>query len=117
MPFGDGTDYVIINNEELKQVGKSVGDVISVQLADDKSKYGMPCPEEFEELLKQDPDGEVLFHALTPGLQRSILHVIGKPKGSETRLKKGLVALEYLKATQGKFDFREYNEAYRNFRF
>ena len=38
----------------------------------------MPISEEMKELLELDPDGEVLFHKLTPGKIRSLLHIVNK---------------------------------------
>lgn len=41
-------------------------------------------PEELEELLHQDEEGNRLFHALTPGKQRTLLYYIGAPKTADT---------------------------------
>ena len=73
-------------------------------------------PEETSELMAIDEEGDKLFHALTQGKQRSLLYIIGKPKRSETRLQKAVVVLEHLKTWNGKLDFKQLNEDFRNAR-
>lgn len=107
--------WLMINKEIRKKFRIDVGDEIHVTLKPDTSKYGMPLPPEMEELLLQDEIGNHYFHELTPGKQRSLLYIIGKPKGSETRLKKAVAIMEYIKAVKGKIDFKEMNEYIKNF--
>ena len=73
----------------------------------------MPLAEEFEVLLEQDLEGAKIFEQLTPGRLRNLIHIIGKPKSSDIRLRKAVSILEYIKSTQGKIDFKELNEALR----
>ena len=73
-------------------------------------------PEEFEELLLQDETANTLFHALTKGKQRNLLYIIGKPKGTAKRLEKAVVVAEYLKANNGKLDFKALNEAFKSYK-
>ncbi len=114
IPDGSGGFFVLLNKERRKKLGKDVGDTIEISLEKDDSKYGMPMPEEFQELLNQDPEGDTLFHRLTPGKQRSLLHIIGKPKTSNTRLTKAIVIISYLKSTGGMLDYKELNEAFKH---
>lgn len=113
MPKGDGTFFINLNKEIKKKLDLEYGEEIQVALRKDESKYGLPMPEEMEELLKLDEEGNRYFHALTKGKQRSLLHIIGKPKTSDTRLRKALVVVDYLKMTKGKLDFKELNEAFK----
>lgn len=108
---------MMLNKEEVKKLGLEVATQVNLTLEEDKSKYGMPIPEEMEELLRQDPEADKYFHGLTAGKQRSLLFIIGKPKGSETRLKKAIAICEYLKSTGGALDFREMNQALKDSRF
>ena len=110
MPRGDGMYFININKEVRDKLNLRLGAEINATLKKDESKYGMPMPEELEELLAQDPEGDELFHALTPGKQRSLIYIAGKPKQSETRLKKAVVVIEHLKANKGKIDFKQLNE-------
>ena len=114
MSLGNGKFFVHVNKANRKKLGVEAGDKVNVELVEDKSKYGMPMPEEFQELLYQDIEGDKLFHALTPGKQRSLLHMIGKPKSVDVRIRKGLIVLEYLKVNGGKVDFPSLNQAFKD---
>lgn len=109
MPTGEETHFININKEVRSKLGLRVGDVVQAQLKEDKSKYGLPMPEEFQELLNQDEEGHLLFHKLTPGKQRNLLYIVGSPKQSNTRLKKALVVVQHLKTQNGKIDFKQLN--------
>jgi uncharacterized protein YdeI (YjbR/CyaY-like superfamily) len=100
-----------------KRLHLDAGDQVEVMLEADLSKYGMPLPEEFEELLKQDTEGAHFFDKLTPGKRRSLIYLIGKPKNSDKRIEKALIVLNYLKTTRGKLDFKELNLALKTNRF
>ncbi len=113
LPKGDGDFYIILNKERRKKYKVEIGDALSVSLEKDNSKYGLPVPEEFEELLYQDPEGNEVFHSLTMGKQRSLIYIIGKPKSQQKRIEKGIVVLNYLKKAQGKLDFKELNQAFK----
>jgi uncharacterized protein YdeI (YjbR/CyaY-like superfamily) len=73
-----------------------------LELIVDESKYGMPVPEEFAEVLNQDPEGDKLFHSLTPGKQRSILWFVGSVKDVDKRIQTALIFIEHLKRNDGK---------------
>ena len=62
----------------------------------------MPMPAEFREVLKQDPEGNKLFHSLTPGKQRSILWFVGNVKDIDKRIQTALIFIEHLKRNDGK---------------
>lgn len=113
MPKGDGQYFINLNKERRKKMGLHLGAKINVQLKADQSKYGLPMPEELGELLKMDEEGNQIFHQLTPGKQRTLIHLVGKPKRSATRLNKAVVIVDYLKAVQGRLDFKELNEAFK----
>lgn len=113
MPQKTGDFFININKERRKKMGVVVGEPLTVVLTKDESPYGIPVPEEFEALIEIDELGNKLFHALTPGKQRSLLHLIGKPKKSDTRLRKAIVIIDYLKSTNGKLDFKELNAAFK----
>jgi len=115
MPDGKGDFFINLNKERRKKLGITVGEPISVLLTKDESKYGMPMPEEFGELLAMDDEGSEFFHALTPGKQRNLLHIIGKPKSSDIRLKKAIVVNEHLKNNQGKLDFKQLNQDFKDY--
>jgi len=113
MPSGQNGFFIMINKENRKKLNLNIGDAIVIKLEKDTSKYGIHLPEEMEELLLMDEEGSAAFHQLTPGKQRSLLFIIGKPKNSDIRLKKAVVVLDYLKLAGGKLDFKELNEAFK----
>ena len=113
MPYGNGIYFINVNRAVCKKEKIDVGDTFQISLFEDKSKYGIPLPEEMEVLLEQDMEGNKYFHALTPGKQRSLLHIIGKPKSSDIRLRKAITSLNYLKLVHGKLDFKELNQAFK----
>jgi len=114
IPNGKGKAYILFNKELRKEHNIIAGDLVSISLIPDGSKYGIPLPEEMEELFYQDPKGNEVFHSLSPGKQRSLLYLVGKPKSPKTRLKKAITIIEYLKDTGGELDYKELNEAFKN---
>jgi hypothetical protein len=110
-PKGDGTWFIHVNKARQKKLGLRIGDDVAVALRPDNSKYGMEMAEELAVLLEQDPEGDRCFHLLTAGKQRSLLHIINTAKRSDTRLRKAVAIIEYLKSTGGNLDFRELNQA------
>jgi hypothetical protein len=113
MPGGRGSWFITVNKEIRKKLGIRQGMELRVQLQKDDSPYGMPLPEELEALFEMDPDFSRYFHDLSPGKQRSLIHLVGKPKKSDTRLRKALVIADYLKWAEGKLDYKELNQAFR----
>ena len=103
MPWGE-IYYILVNKKRREELGLEVGDTVEVVLTEDRSKYGLPMPREFAEVLKQDREGSKLFHSLTPGKQRSMLYVIGNLKDIDRRIHAGLTILEHLKENHGKID-------------
>jgi uncharacterized protein YdeI (YjbR/CyaY-like superfamily) len=86
---------------------------VSVLLKKDESEYGLPMPEELQELLLQDEEGDRLFHALTIGKQRTLLYIVGSVKDTGKRISRALAIVNHLKATGGKIDYKKLNEAIR----
>ena len=73
----------------------------------------MPISEEMKELLEIDPEGEALFHKLTPGKIRSLLHFVNKYKSSDKRIEKSVIILEHLKANNGTLDWKTLHDAFK----
>jgi hypothetical protein len=89
--------YIIVNQRKRRELGIEAGDTVDVVLTKDESKYGLPMPEEFREVLDQDPDGDKLFHSLTAGKQRSLLYFLGNVKDIDRRIHQALIIVEHLK--------------------
>ena len=98
------------NKAKRDRLKIAAGDEVSVELTADYSKYGLPMPDELRAVLNQDPDGDRLFHSLTPGKQRNILHFIGKIKNVDKRIHTALVFIEHMKNNDGKFIYEQLQE-------
>src|SRR2546428_1814742 len=90
MPMS-GVFYIFVNKQVREKLGILEGDRVKVELRKDESKYGLPMPRELKEVLKQDAEGDRLFHALTAGKQRTILYYVGKAKDVDRRIHYALV--------------------------
>lgn len=112
-PGAAGKYFINLNKKLRSQYRLEIGDKVEASIRPDDSKYGLPMPEEMAELLAQDSEGDHYFHQLTPGKQRSLLFIVGKPKGSEVRLKKAIVVIEHLKVNEGKLDFQRLNQDFK----
>ena len=110
IPDGKGDFFIIVNQKLRKELGLNIGDQVTLKLEKDNSKYGIATSDEFIEVLQQDDEGAEYFHKLTPGKQRSLIHLVCKPKSSQLKIDKTIKMLEYLKSTGGKLDFKELSE-------
>lgn len=113
MPDGTGNFFININKAVRKRQKLVLGEELVVTLTKDKSKYGMPVPEEFKEIWSFDKEFNYYFHTLTPGKQRNLLHLVNKVKSKEIRIKKALTIRDYLVEVEGKLDFKELNQAFK----
>jgi hypothetical protein len=96
--------YIIVNKKRREALGLAGGDRVDVILEIDKSKYGLPMPPEVKEVLRQDKEGNRLFHALTPGKQRSMIYWLTRTKDIDRRIHETLIFIEHLKNNEGKID-------------
>lgn len=103
----DGFSYMVLGKTTLKEARKEPGTEQRISLEVDTSKYGMPMPEELEEVMRQDSEGEKAFEKLKPGLKRSFLYYINGGKTVETRIQRSLKMIDNLKngfISAGKYD-------------
>ncbi|MBI1225383.1 MAG: DUF1905 domain-containing protein [Bacteroidetes bacterium] len=107
MPKGDGHFFININKKIRDKLKLQEGSQVEVLLRKDESEFGLPMPEEFAEVLKQDEEGNRYFLELPPGKKRNLLYIAGQPKTSEVRLKRALVLVEHLKINKGKIIFKQ----------
>ncbi len=112
--FPSKGEYFITLSKQLRQrLRLEVGDAVTIELAKDVSKYGMPMPEEFAEVLRQDPEGDRLFNELSPGDQRLMLKLIVFVRDGDRRIERALAGIELLKQSDGKFDYHAQHLAMR----
>lgn len=114
LPKGEGVYFFKLNQSLLKEWKLKIGDQVDVVVTPDDSKYGIDLPEEFAAIWEVDKLGSDYFHALTPGKQRNLLHLVAKVKNPDLRAKKAMIIMEYLKLNKGKLDFKALNEALRS---
>lgn len=110
---GERGYFINLNKDIREKLNLMLHDEIQVELQPDESEYGLPVPDVFAELLHQDPEFDQIFHALTKGKQRTLLHMIGKFKTEAKQLEKLLVLRNYLVSVNGKLDYKELNEAFK----
>lgn len=112
--FPSRGDYFLTISKQLRsRLGVEVGDAVEIVLKPDQSKYGMPVPDEFAEVLRQDPEAERLFDALSPGNQRLMLKLVVFVKDVDRRIARALAGVELLKAMDGTFDYHAQHMAMR----
>jgi hypothetical protein len=112
--FPSKGNYFITLSKKLRDKLKlRVGGKVTIELAKDESKFGMPMPDEFAEVLRQDPKGKKLFEALSPGNQRMMLKLIVFVKDVDKRIARSLVGIEILKQCDGKFEYHLQHDAMR----
>lgn len=102
LPWTKGGFCIVVNKQIRTKLGIAEGSKVKVELTKDESKYGLPMPKELREVLKQDREGDKLFHSLTPGKQRTILYYLAKPKDVDRRIHMALIVIEHLKENDGK---------------
>ncbi|MEQ1763665.1 MAG: YdeI/OmpD-associated family protein [Pyrinomonadaceae bacterium] len=112
--FPSKGDYFITLSKRLRdKLGLEIGTSVTMELSRDESQFGMPMPEEFAEVMRQDGEGERLFKALSPGNQRLMLKLIVFVKDVDKRIIRSLVGLEILKKCDGKFEYHVLHDAMR----
>ena len=112
--FPSKGDYFITINKKLRdKLDLALGKLVTVELAKDESQFGMPMPEEFAEVIRQDEEGERLFSALSPGNQRLMLKLIDYVKDVDKRIIRSLAGIEQLKKCDGKFEYHLQHDAMR----
>ena len=106
--LGNGSGYISLNAQRMKQARVCNGDKVSVGLVKDESAYGVEVPPELTELLAQDEEGMQRFRCLAPGKQRYIIQYVGGVKSSQLRINRAIKLIENLKRLPlGKESFRE----------
>lgn len=93
----NGETLINLGKSTLKQAKINPEDEVTLYLELDETEFGYELPEEFKEVLRQDPEGEKAFLELKPGLQRSFLHYIVSAKTVDTRIKRSLKLIDNLK--------------------
>ncbi len=115
VPIEKGIYLILINKARTKKYKIVHGDQVKVSMVPDTSKYGMPLPPEFEEVLSEDPEGKALLESLTPGKIRNLIYLVAKVKNSDKRIEKSVIILDHLKINNGKLDHKMLNQAFKEY--
>ncbi|GAA4338070.1 YdeI/OmpD-associated family protein [Flaviaesturariibacter amylovorans] len=90
--------YIALGAPSLKKLGAKEGDRLDAAISRDEDPYQFVMPEELLEVLRTDPEADTVFHALTPGNQRGLMHVVTSVKSPEKRVERALRIAERIKA-------------------
>lgn len=97
MPKKEGGYFINLGSTICKQLNLKEGDEIALTFTEDNSELQFEMPEEFSEVLYQDPDADAVFQTLTDGNKRGLIYVITLVKSSEKRIERALKVAEKLK--------------------
>lgn len=111
----NGYYYVLINKQNVKQLGLVKDEPIVVSLTEETAKYGMPMAEEMQEVFAQEPEALNYFDKLTPGKQRNLIHLVNKVKNQNSRISKALAIAHHLKEVKGDLDFKMLNQTIKDY--
>lgn len=92
-----GARYIMLSKRIQAESEIDFTGPVQVTLTEDDSEYGYPVPEEWQAILDFDEEAAEYFHRLTPGRQRSVLHLVSSPKREATRIDRALRIAENLK--------------------
>ena len=95
--LGNNSAYITFSKDRMKKIDVGLGDTVTVHLEKNRSEYGFDVPEEFDEVLQQDPLANERFIALTKGTRRAIIYLVIQVKSSQKRIEKSIFLLENLK--------------------
>lgn len=105
---GQGDAYITINQERLRKLKLKPGSKVLVQLRPDESEFGLEMPEELQEVLRLDDEGQRRFRALVPGKQRFLIRTVLAVKNTQLRVDRSLQLITRLKqAPEGKETFAQ----------
>ena len=89
--------FITISKRVRKEAKIQAGDELNIVLAIDKSTYQAKMPEELVAALEIEEEAAAIFHSLSPGRQRTILHLVSSAKRTDTRIRRALKIMENLK--------------------
>jgi len=100
--LGNNYAYITFSKARMKQIGVGLGDTVTVELEKNRSEYGFDVPEEFQEVLNQDPFANERFSKLSKGTRRAVIYIVIQLKSSQKRIEKSIFLLENLKRSPEK---------------
>jgi len=98
-PRGGGGFYINIGTPIRKEGRLVLGQKLYAAIQKDDSEYGRDLPEELQELLAIDEEGNRLFNQLLPGHQRGIIHYVADAKSIQMRIDRAIKMIDRLKTS------------------
>jgi len=92
-----GVVYLMFSKANQKKLEVTAGDILSISMHEDSSRYQAPMTEELEAVLLSDYEAYELFGKLQPGKQRNIIFMVYGIKDSQKRIDLSLNIMENLK--------------------
>ena len=96
-PKGDGGFYINIGTPIRAEGKLRLGQKLFASIQKDDSEFGRDLPEELEELLAIDEEGNRLFLQLLPSHQRGIIHYVAGAKSVQVRIDRAIKMIDRLK--------------------
>ena len=96
-PRGGGGFYINIGAPIRREGHLLPGQKLFASIQKDDSEYGRDLPEELQELLAIDEDGNRLFQQLLTGHQRGIIHYVAGAKSIQIRIDRAIKMIDRLK--------------------
>jgi hypothetical protein len=97
MPKKEGGFFINIGSKICNELNLKLGDTVHATFKEDTTEYQFEMPEEFTEVLYQEPDALAIFEGLTDGNKRGLIYLVTTVKSSEKRIEKALKIVEKLK--------------------
>lgn len=94
----DEGHFVYLPKGPLQKLALQVGDTVRLSFSADTSENQFYMPEEWQELMRVDPDAARVFETLTPGNKRSLLYLIARYKTSAKRVEQSIKIADALRA-------------------
>jgi Bacteriocin-protection, YdeI or OmpD-Associated/Domain of unknown function (DUF1905) len=97
MPKKEGGFFINLGSKLCKELDLKVGSQVELVFKEDKTEFQFEMPEEFDEVLAQDPDADAVFQNLTDGNKRGLIYLVTLVKSSDKRIERALNIAEKLK--------------------
>ncbi len=98
MPQKGGGFFIYIGSKTMKSLQLKCDDEVVLTFKTDDSEYQFDMPEEFKEVLIQDPEADEIFHQLTDGNKRGIIYLVTMVKSSQKKIERALMITEKIKS-------------------
>jgi Bacteriocin-protection, YdeI or OmpD-Associated/Domain of unknown function (DUF1905) len=93
----EGGYFINVGSKICQEFSLKVGTEIELSFEVDNTEFQFEMPEEFAEVLAEDPDADAIFQNLTDGNKRGLIYLVTLIKSSDKRIERALNIAEKLK--------------------